>query len=732
MDLNYLYKLASLLDSQGKYVESDVVYDSMLRIAAPDGRGRTQGRARPRDSRPRPLTQEQIRARLKPNSPGLVPVQSTPPVAPQAAAPQATANPAAAASRFTPKQLVNFLATNNADMKAMLGYVERNGYNLEEFATAYDAQYGAGKFKFDFERVQQGLPAGPKVRMPKVNPNVRSQVMSDRAFRQLLNRFETPEQLDDFLKNSADKESFVKKFNDLYGPNAYEQRLTGGPRSSPQQSRGQQPGGQSSARPGANQSGSAGRGGPNPNTGTGTANSAGAGSRPSGTGGSASAGGASPKPGGPSGYAGPKPKFDPIPENFNPIKAGANAAEYRRLILSQPGLRPEIAARLEMLVDRGLLDPKTGNWTRNLNDLQLSELERFYRNLGKAQNAVSDAASAGSKAGRGGAAAAAAAKASQFATKAANNPSTAKIVSALSKASTTLGALRPLLKVLPFLGFAASIPEMMNLVNKINQKGWESIWNDPYDRAKAIGAISNTVSAAVSLAPGPLTPVALALAAIGIGSDVGADVARDAGDAAEGGEFKLFGKTLKQKSQQRKQQEAFDAGYNAKELDPQVVSALENSKSLLSSGKKIIDIINDQSMLAKYPWLNNNADPKNAQFRKNIVLLSKSLRAQQSPAQVSSPGATNQPGQSVYNNAQQSAQPEKSQQLRNHNDLLYKAYVDTVQTTNITLENLKNYRDQIITKINNLAPMYPNINAQLAITALDNRIRKYSAQAKPA
>ncbi len=26
MDLNYLYKLAYLLDSQGKYVESDVVY----------------------------------------------------------------------------------------------------------------------------------------------------------------------------------------------------------------------------------------------------------------------------------------------------------------------------------------------------------------------------------------------------------------------------------------------------------------------------------------------------------------------------------------------------------------------------------------------------------------------------------------------------------------------------------------------------------------------------------
>ena len=41
---------------------------------------------------------------------------------------------------------------------------------------------------------------------------------------------------------------------------------------------------------------------------------------------------------------------------------------------------------------------------------------------------------------------------------------------------------------------------------------------------------------------------------------------------------------------------------------------------------------------------------------------------------------------------------------------------------------------QIITKIQALAQYYPNINAQQAITALDNRIRKYSgqAQAQPA
>ena len=95
-------------------------------------------------------------------------------------------------------------------------------------------------------------------------------------------------------------------------------------------------------------------------------------------------------------------------------------------------------------------------------------------------------------------------------------------------------------------------------------------------------------------------------------------------------------------------------------------------------------------------------------------------------------GPVNQQVQPAYNNSQQRQQ--QMPPLNNHNDLLYKAYVDTTQTSNVTLENLKNYRQQIITKIQALAQYYPNINAQQAITALDNRIRKYSgqAQAQPA
>lgn len=682
MDLNYLYKLASLLDSHGKYVESDVVYDSMIRLAK--GGKKYYGNQK---TKPKIRFKPMPGARPNPNSPGLVPVQRTLPTPPE-----------------------NLPRSDWGD------YLDKEPSFRRTF-TPEQIQSRRRTLGLDPQTPSKPAPQQPAtpVAAPVETPNARS----------------VRKNPGNPYQPRGEGGRFIKAPSSAYNPDPfgnYSIRDTlsytdPGPvkqpantqfrRVSPGQTKLYQIGLQDPSLPRATP-----------------------------------AGGASPKPGGPSGYAGPTPKFDPIPENFNPIKAGANAAEYRRLILSQPGLKPEIAARLEMLVSKGYLDPKTGNWTRNFDDLQMSQLERFYRNLNRAQDVASDAASAGSKAGRGGAAAATAAKASQFATKAANNPSTAKIVSALAKASTTLGALKPLLRVLPFLGFAASIPEMMNLVNKINQKGWESIWNDPYDRAKAIGAISNTVSAAVSLAPGPLTPVALALAAIGIGSDVGADVARDAGDAAEGGEFKLFGKTLKQKSQQRKDQEAFEAGISAKNIDPQVQAALSQSKNMLINGAKISDILSDPRMKQTFPWL-GTSDAKDAQFRVQITALRKSLRAgnaqesqmqQPSSKQQSTGNMLNkQPygtqnsysTQDVEQQGQVRQQPQMPQ-LNSYNDLLYKAYVDTVQNTNVTLENLKNYRDQIITKINNLAPKYPNINAQLAITALDNRIRKYSAQAKPA
>jgi hypothetical protein len=346
-------------------------------------------------------------------------------------------------------------------------------------------------------------------------------------------------------------------------------------------------------------------------------------------------------------------------------------------------------------------------------------------------------------------------KAAQLAAKAKNNPAAGSIVNALGKMSQTFKFIAPLTKVLPFIGFALAIPDFVKLCNKINQNGWESIWNDPYDRAKAIGVISNTVAAAVSIAPGPLTPVAAALTAIGMGSDLGADLAVKGADVAEGAELKLFGRTLKKKSKERQQQESLEAGLNAKNIDPLVQAALNDSKSLFMSGLRTPDVMNNQRMKATYPWL-GSGDARDTQFKMQVPILRKSLRsgttpqgqsAQGQPAQTQpgkpqqqAPGPylnkppysepANQQGQPAYNNAQQRQQ--QMPVLNNYNDLLYKAYQDVTQTTNVTLENLKNYRQQIINKIQALSRFYPNINAQQAIVALDNRIRRFSGQAQPA
>jgi len=403
--------------------------------------------------------------------------------------------------------------------------------------------------------------------------------------------------------------------------------------------------------------------------------------------------------------------------------------EVRKRVFQNPKLNPQMAAQLELEHSLGRFNPQTG-------ELVESATETLGRAFEKGGPTVVS---------KGGKAAQMGEKAAEFAARAKNAPGAQSIANALGKMGKTLSFLKPLTKLLPFLGFALSIPDFVRLCNRINQEGWEPIWNDSYDRAKAIGAISNTVAAAVSIAPGPLTPVAAALTAIGMGSDLGADVARDAGDAAEGGEFKLFGRTLKQKSRQRQQQDAFEAGVNAKNIDPQVQSALEDSKNMLMNGSKIIGIINDQRMKSIYPWL-GTSDARDAQFRVQITALSKSLRAgggqQAQQGQQGQPqqqaqgpylnkppysGTVNQQGQPVYNNAQQTQQ-QQMPPLNNYNDLLYKAYTGTTQTTNVSLENLKNYRQQIIAKIQALSQYYPNINAQQAITALDNRIRKYSGQ----
>lgn len=607
MNVNSLYKLASLLDTEGKYLEADVVLDSMMRLAAPDGRGRTQGRARPRDLNPR-LTPEQLRARLNPNAP-------VAPTAPQTLVPP-----------------------DNLPRSDWGDYLDKRPNSVPKKPL---------RFKPTEPLQFYEPPAKPVAQVPKPPSS--------------------PYNPDPFGNYSIrDTLGYVDPGD---APRPGTRPIERGPVRF----------------------------------------------RPIGS------------PAQPSGAVG-QPRTQVPKTDYN-----LRNNEVRKRVFQNPKLNPQLAAQLELEHSLGRFNPQSG-------ELVEGAVETLGRAYEKAGPTVVSKGGKGAQIG---------AKAAQMAARAKNSPAAGTVVNALEKMSGTLKFIRPIAKLMPFVGFALAIPDFVRLCNRINQDGWEAIWNDPYDRAKAIGVIANTVAAAVSIAPGPLTPVAAALSAIGMGSDLGADVARDAGDAVEGGEFKLFGKTLKQKSKQRQQQDAFEAGLNAKTIDPQVHSALSASKRMLMAGSKIVDIMNDPKMKSIYPWL-GTGDARDAQFRVQITALRKSLRGggeqavqidqeqQQAPGPYlnkapygsqpqTAPQAAGQQGQPVYNNAQQPQQ--QPQQLRNHNDLLYKAYVDTVQITNVTLDNLKNYREQIITKINNLSPMYPNINAQQAIAALDNRIRKYSAQA---
>lgn len=603
MNVSSLYKLASLLDIEGKYLEADVVYDSMIRLAAPDGRGRTQGRPRPRDINPR-LTPEQVRAKYPQT-----------PVTPQVTAP--TYNPDEVPAPRTPVE-----TPNARPVRKNPGNPFQPRGEGGRFIKAPSSSYNPDPFgNYGIRDTLSYTDPGP-VKQP-----------ANTQFRRV----------------------------------------------SP---------GQTQLHPMGLQDPSLPR---------------------------------------PPGYAQPTQTPRVAPKSI-----GQMNNEVRMRVFQNPKLNPQLAAQLELERSLGRFNPKTG-------DLAESALETLGRAYEKAGPTVVQQGGRGGQVG---------AKAAQFVAKAKNSPAAGSVVNALEKISGTLKFIKPITKLLPFIGFALAIPDFVRLCKRINQDGWETIWNDPYDRAKAIGVIANTVAAAVSIAPGPLTPVAAALSAIGMGSDLGADVARDAGDAVEGGEFKLFGKTIKQKSQQRKDQEAFEAGINAKTIDPQVQAALSQSKNMLMSGAKISDILSDPRMKQTFPWL-GTSDAKDAQFRVQITALRKSLRAgnaqepqmqQPSGNQQSTGNMLNkqpygtQNAYSIQDEEQQGQVRQQPQmpQLNSYNDLLYKAYVDTTQNRNVTLDNMKNYRDQIIAKIQSLSKYYPNINAQQAITALDNRIRKYSGQTQPA
>lgn len=240
----------------------------------------------------------------------------------------------------------------------------------------------------------------------------------------------------------------------------------------------------------------------------------------------------------------------------------------------------------------------------------------------------------------------------------------------------------------------------------------------------ACAAISKEVLTLLGMIPfvGPILVAEVLLINFGA-----ADIAQFIGDPESG--FNFMGFQITGESAKRRTDKIDFATVDVKTLDPAVQSALREAIPLIQSGMKSREIISSPEMLQKHPWLKGD----DIRFTQFIGALGqggfyrhhsgKQNSKQQSNQTQPTEETQNQP---VYNNRRQMPK------LNNHNDLLYKAYVDTVQSTNITLENMKNYRDQIISKIQALSSNYPNINAQQAITALDNRIRKYSTQASPA
>jgi hypothetical protein len=258
----------------------------------------------------------------------------------------------------------------------------------------------------------------------------------------------------------------------------------------------------------------------------------------------------------------------------------------------------------------------------------------------------------------------------------------------------------------------------------------------------ACAAIRPEVSAALGMIPFVGPGLVTAIVAVNLGA---ADVVQFLGDP-EGG-LNWMGIQIKGESAKRKTDRIDFSTVDISQLDPAVQNALKESIPLIKSGKKISEILSDPSMLQKHPWLKGNdirytqfsgtlgaggfykqykSQPANAPANQNQNV--QAPQSSQTPqSQPSQPGQPRQQGQQGQ---PQQAQPR--QQIRNYNDLLYKAYVDVVQTTNVTLENLVNFKDQIIDKINALAPSYPSINSQQSIQMLENRIRKYSNQAKPA
>jgi hypothetical protein len=244
----------------------------------------------------------------------------------------------------------------------------------------------------------------------------------------------------------------------------------------------------------------------------------------------------------------------------------------------------------------------------------------------------------------------------------------------------------------------------------------------------ACAAISKEVLTFLGLIPYIGPGLVTAVIAVNFGA---ADIVQFFGDPEAG--FSYMGFQITGESMRRKTDKIDFSTVDTSSLDPSVQNALRESVPLIQQGLKIREILTDPTMVQNHPWLTKRDDIRFTQFSGTLGVggFYKRNKAQSQESQ--SGESQTQPrsfNNNTFNNNQQ--QRANTPKLNNYNDLLYKAYTDVTSSSEVTLNNLKNYRDQIITKIQALSSYYPNINAQQAITALDNRIRKYSTQASPA
>lgn len=643
MDYQYLYNLGNLLDFEGKYDESDIVFDSMMRLAAPDGRGRTQGRPRPRDINPR-LTREQLRARLNPQAP----------VTPQVTTP--TYNPdEVPAPRFR-KTNTNYSPQQNQNLSRTL-------YGLDNPQT----------------------PSKPAPQQPATPVNTQQQARSPRKFYNVRDpktgRFmKVPVPYDPVLPNNSnilDLNSNVRqqvRTEPLIGPQKYLEGF----------------------RPLGDQV---------PDTQT-------------------------------------KPTPKTAPKNVPKLNMDPYTLKRKyywdvwRGAIKNPDLRRALVLEAEM----GRFFPETGDFIEgSFNPKPIKEFVPGKSPAGKVPGSSKVPGSGGRSVGVGAGSMEGGFSSANFAKILNSNKAGQALLKEIVRTQNMVNGVvskipAPVLKVISkvkfvfiLLNFAKFLSSLIN-----GTLGYKQT----VEFIAACAGLNAQVLALLGQIPIVGPGLVIAVGAVNIGA---LDVMEFLGDPESG--FNYMGIQITGQSMKRKTDQIDFRSVDISKLDPAVQNALKESIPLIQSGRKIVDILQDPGMVQKHPWLSKRDDIRFTQFSGALgtggfykqykqQAAGQEQSVNQSPNTLGRQQNNNQPQQSQQSG--QAQQSQQSQQLKNHNDLLYKAYVDTVQTTDITLENLKNYRDQIITKINNLAPMYPNINAQLAITALDNRIRKYSAQAKPA